>query len=98
MATVYPDADLARVVEAAARLPGATVVGSDRGPRFARVRLRVAGDALADAATELAALGDVFWVDLEGRRELLNDTTIWVGQSGLERRPDHADLRSRHPR
>jgi hypothetical protein len=83
MATVYPDADLARIVDAAARLPGATVVGADRGPRFARVRMRISGDALADASTQLAALGDVFWVDLEGRRELLNDTTIWVGQSGL---------------
>jgi hypothetical protein len=83
MVTVFPDADLARVVEAAAKLPGAAVVGSDRGARFARVRLRIAGAALADATTELAALGDVFWVDVEGRRELLNDTTIWVGQSGL---------------
>jgi hypothetical protein len=26
----------------------------------------------------------VFWIEVEGRRALLNDTTIWVGQSGLE--------------
>jgi hypothetical protein len=80
MVTVFPDADLARVVDAAVKLPGATVVGSDRGPRFSRVRLRVEGAALADATTGLAGLGDVFWIDVEGRRELLNDTTIWVGQ------------------
>ncbi|HXU44292.1 MAG TPA: S8 family serine peptidase, partial [Thermoanaerobaculia bacterium] len=32
---------------------------------------------------DLARLSEVFWVDLEPRRSLLNDTTIWVGQSGL---------------
>jgi hypothetical protein len=84
MATVYPDADLALVVAAAGKLPGATIVGSDRGARFARIRLRVHGGALADAASQLAAIDDVFWIDVEGRRELLNDTTIWVGQSGLD--------------
>src|SRR6266545_1064269 len=30
-----------------------------------------------------AALSDVFWIELESRKTLLNDTTIWVGQSGL---------------
>lgn len=84
MATVYPDADLSRVVAAATQLPGATVVGAQPGPQFSRVRLRVAGSELAGAAAALAAIGEVFWVDVEGRRELLNDTTIWVGQSGLD--------------
>jgi subtilisin family serine protease len=84
MATLYPDADLSRVVDAAAQLPGAVVVGADRGDRFSRVRLRVEGDALADASAALAAHAGVLWVDVEGRRELLNDTTIWVGQSGLD--------------
>jgi hypothetical protein len=84
MTTVYPDADLSPIVAAAAKLPGVTVVGSERGARFSRLRLRVAGDALANATTQLAAVGDVFWVDVEGRRELLNDTTISVGQSGID--------------
>jgi len=83
MVTVYPDADLSRVVAAAAQLPGATLVGSESGKRFSRVRLRVTGEALAKATAELAAITEVFWIDVEGRRELLNDTTIWVGQSGL---------------
>lgn len=83
MVTAFPDADLARVVDAAANLPGAAVVGSDRG-RSARVRLRVDGAALADATAQLAALDGVYWIDVEGRRELLNDTTVWVGQSGLD--------------
>ena len=84
MVTAYPEADLSRIAALAAGLPGATVVGSDRGERFSRVRLRVDGAALADATARLAADGDVFWIDVEGRRELLNDTTVWVGQSGLD--------------
>jgi hypothetical protein len=83
MATVFGDSDLSRVEAAAAALPGAVVVGAQPGDRFSRIRLRVHGAALSDAAAGLAALGDVFWIDVEGRRTLLNDTTIWVGQSGL---------------
>jgi len=84
MATVYPDADLSLVTAAAAQLPGASVVGAQPGAPFSRVRLRVPGGALADTADALAALGDVLWIDVEGHRALLNDTTIWVGQSGLD--------------
>jgi len=84
MVTAFPDADLAGVTAMAAGLPGVTVVGSERGPRFSRVRLRVPDPALAGATTALAALADVFWIDVEGRRELLNDTTVWVAQSGLD--------------
>lgn len=83
MVSVLPDADLKQVV-AAAQATGATVVGAEPGARFSRVRLRVAGGALASAAEQLAAIADVFYIDIEGRRELLNDTTIWVGQSGLD--------------
>ncbi|HSS00753.1 MAG TPA: S8 family serine peptidase [Kofleriaceae bacterium] len=84
MVTVVPDADLSRVAAAAGALPGTTVVGQDRGAQFSRLRLRVAGAALADATLALAAQPQVFWVDVEGRRELLNDTTVWVAQSGLD--------------
>ncbi|MBC7975190.1 MAG: S8 family serine peptidase [Myxococcales bacterium] len=83
MVTVYPDADLPRVVAAASKLPGASLVGSDHTARFGRVRLRVAGEAVLHVTTELAAISDVFWVDVEGRREMLNDTTIFVGQAGI---------------
>ncbi|HEY6177695.1 MAG TPA: S8 family serine peptidase, partial [Kofleriaceae bacterium] len=55
-----------------------------RGARFSRVRLRVGDAALTGTTTALAGLADVFWIDVEGRRELLNDTTVWVGQSGLD--------------
>ena len=84
MATVFPDGDLSRVAAAIGKVPGATVVGMQTAAPFSRVRLRVDGAALADATSALAADGDVFWVDVEGHRGLLNDTTIWVGQSGLD--------------
>jgi hypothetical protein len=83
MVSVYPDANLARVVAAANQLPGVTVMGSDKGARFSRMRMRVSGPVLATTAAALAALSDVFWVDVEGRREILNDTTISVAQSGI---------------
>jgi hypothetical protein len=83
MATVFPDASVDQVAAAAAQLPGATVLGVQAGQPFSRVRLQIDGASLADATAKLAGLGDVFWLDAEGRRELLNDTTIWVGQSGL---------------
>src|SRR6185436_3309422 len=82
-ATVYPDADLATVVDLASQLPGVEVMGSQIDGRFSRVRLRIDGAALGDAAAALAGHNDVFWIDVEGRRELLNDTTIFVGQSGV---------------
>src|SRR6185295_11539141 len=31
----------------------------------------------------LVRLPEVFWADVESRRTLRNDTTVWVGQSGL---------------
>ncbi|HET9625413.1 MAG TPA: S8 family serine peptidase [Kofleriaceae bacterium] len=95
MVSVFPDADVAAIVAAAGKLPGATVVGADDAAaaaatsapanrkRFLRVRLRVPGTQLAAVTQALAAIDDVFWVDVEGHRGLLNDTTIWVGQSGL---------------
>ncbi len=83
MVTVYPDADLDAVAREAARAPSAEVVGAERGALFSRVRLRVPADRLGATADALAALPDVFWVDVEGRRVLYNDTTVWVGQSGV---------------
>src|SRR5581483_938424 len=88
MVSVFPNGDLAAVRAAAGALAGAAVVGADDAAagatkRFLRLRLRVPGAQLAAVTSALSALDDVFWIDVEGRRELLNDTTIWVGQSGL---------------
>jgi hypothetical protein len=85
MVQVYPDADLEAVVEAMRGLGGAAplrVAGAGRNPYFSRVRLLLSSEEIAEVREALAALPDVFWIDLEGRKVLRNDNTVWVGQSG----------------
>ncbi len=78
---VYPDAPLDDLVAALGRL-GGEVVGTRHKDRFSRVRLLMTAAQLAAARDELARRTEVFFLDLEARRVLLNDTTVWVGQSG----------------
>lgn len=80
---VFPDADLAEVVRQVRDLGLKGVIGAQRGRSFSRVRLLLAPAEIAAHREELAHLRDVFWLDLEGRKALRNDTTVWVGQSGL---------------
>jgi hypothetical protein len=84
MLQVFPDADVREVVRQIRDelgVPG--VVGWGRGERFSRVRLLLTPSEIAAHREALAQLGEVFWIDVEPRRVLLNDTTVWVGQSGL---------------
>ena len=83
MVQVYPDADLGEVVRRMRDLGAKGIVGARRNAFFSRVRLLLTPSEIAALREPLASLRDVFWIDLEGRRTLLNDTTIWVGQSGL---------------
>ena len=83
MIQVYPDADLNEVVRRMRDLGAKGIVGARRNAFFSRVRLLLTPSEIAALREPLAGLRDVFWIDLEGRRTLLNDTTIWVGQSGL---------------
>ncbi|MFY9823180.1 MAG: S8 family serine peptidase [Thermoanaerobaculia bacterium] len=83
MVHVLPDADLSEVMQTMKDLGVKGIVGSRRDPRFSRVRLLLTPAEIAALREPLAAMRDVFWIDLEGRKSLLNDTTIWVGQSGL---------------
>jgi hypothetical protein len=84
MLHLFPEADARELV---ARLrdelgvPG--VVGWRQRATFSRIRLLMTPAEVAAHRDELAALGEVFWIDVEPRRVLLNDTTVWVGQSGL---------------
>jgi hypothetical protein len=80
---IFPDADLSEVVRQIRDLGLQAVVGSQRGRSFSRVRLLLSPTEIAAHREELARLRDVFWIDLEGRKALRNDTTVWVGQSGL---------------
>ena len=83
MIHVLPDADLSEVMQTMKDLGVKGIVGSRRDPHFSRVRLLLTLAEIASLREPLAAMRDVFWIDLEGRKALRNDTTIWVGQSGL---------------
>jgi hypothetical protein len=83
MIHILPDADLNGVVRTIRDLGVEGVVGARSGGLFSRVRLLLTPSEIAAFRGPLAALRDVFWIELEGRRTLLNDTTVWVGQSGL---------------
>ena len=83
MVQAYPDADLSGVLGEVAQAPEAELVGVGKGDRFARVRLLVPADRLVAVAESLAQVPEVFWIDVEAKRQLFNDTTIWVGQSGV---------------
>ncbi len=82
MLQVFPDADLDRVSAQVAAL-GARVVGSERNAFFSRLRLLERPERIVALREELARIPEVFWVDLESRLRLYNDTSVWVGQSGL---------------
>lgn len=83
MIHVLPDADLNGIVRTMRDLGVQGVVGARSGGLFSRVRLLLTPSEIAAFRGPLAALREVFWIELEGRRTLLNDTTVWVGQSGL---------------
>jgi hypothetical protein len=84
MLQVFPDADVKEVVRQIHDDLGITgVVGYRQSERFARIRLLLTPTEITEHREDLARLGEVFWMDIEPRRSLLNDTTVWVGQSGL---------------
>ncbi len=77
-----PDTDLAAAVAAVRALGAGRVVGARAKQRLARVRLLMTPGEVAAGLDSLARLAEVVWIELEGRRVLVNDTTAWVGQSG----------------
>lgn len=83
MLQVYPDADLERVVEELGQKGVTGVVGARRNPFFSRVRLLQTPSEIVRTREAIAQVPEVFWVETEPRKVLLNDTTVWVGQSGL---------------
>ncbi|HEX3129172.1 MAG TPA: S8 family serine peptidase [Thermoanaerobaculia bacterium] len=83
MVHLLPDADVGEVVRTMKGFGARGVVGTRRGSTFSRIRLVLTPEEIAALREPIANLRDVFWIELEGRRTLLNDTTVWVGQSGL---------------
>ncbi len=80
---VYPDADLGALRDSLLALGIDDVAGQAKNAFFSRLRLLVSDEDVVRFREDLARLPEVFWIDFEPRRRLLNDTTIWVGQSGL---------------
>ncbi len=81
---VFPDADLDRVIGSLRELRVERIAGTGKGGFFSRIRLLLTPAEIARYRAEVARIPDVFWIDVEPRRVLLNDTTVWVGQSGLD--------------
>ncbi|HEX5041269.1 MAG TPA: S8 family serine peptidase [Candidatus Polarisedimenticolaceae bacterium] len=79
---LFPDVD-PHAVGAELSAAGLEVTGAGRGGRFGRVVLLAAPSDAGTVATRIAERNDVFWVGARGRRTLANDTSVWVGQSGL---------------
>jgi hypothetical protein len=82
MVQVFPDADLRAVEARIAELGVGEIVGARQSGYFSRIRLLAPRGQLLGACGALAEIPEVFWIDVEARRVLLNDTTIGVGQSG----------------
>jgi hypothetical protein len=83
MLLVYPDADMKAVRQAVDAVAPGRTVGARASAFFSRVRLLLTDDEFVSAREALARIPEVFWLDIEGRKTLVNDTTIWVGQSGV---------------
>ncbi len=82
MVHLFPDAGLEATRGKIERLLPGKIVGSGQGRRFSRVRLLLDRAEIAAARDPLARMPEVFWIGVEARRALHNDTTVWVAQSG----------------
>ncbi len=83
MLHLFPEADARGLAHHLRGLGVPGVVAWRQRASFSRLRLLLTPAEIAALRDSLAALSEVFWIELEPRRALLNDTTVWVGQSGL---------------
>ncbi len=83
MLQIYPGADTGQVRSALAGLGLTDIQGISEGKLWSRIRLLLTPRQIGEFREALARLPEVFWIDIEPRKSLLNDTTVWVGQSGL---------------
>lgn len=81
---LFPDRDLGASRRRIEGLIGRPAVGVASGSRFSRIRFLLTEPEIAAFREDLARLPEVFWLEREGRRVLGNDTSVWVGQSGLD--------------
>ncbi len=80
---LFPDVSWSAAREELIQLLGRPPVAERRDGRFARLRFLLNDAEIAALRPALAARPEVFWIEREARRVLLNDSTVWVGQSGL---------------
>lgn len=83
MLHVYPDANIEAIVQGLRDIGVKEIPGFRQNDFFSKIRLLLSPAEIVRLRDELAQVPEVFWIELEPRRVLLNDTTIWVGQSGL---------------
>ncbi|MCP4902137.1 MAG: S8 family serine peptidase [bacterium] len=82
MIHLFPDADVKAMVDQIEIMVGRGVEAYSEKTRFARVRVLLTGAEIDQLRQPLSEMSEVFWLERESRRVFLNDTTIWVGQSG----------------
>ncbi len=80
---LFSDAN-AKAVASDLEAIGLRVSGARGGSRFGRVVLLMTPAEVDAFREDLARRNDVFWIDVRHRRTLSNDTSIWLGQSGLD--------------
>jgi subtilisin family serine protease len=76
MLQLFPDRDPDAVVAELRAMKIPCIGAAARGAYFSSMRLEWSADEIAAHADRVAALAEVFWLDLEPRRSLLNDTTV----------------------
>ncbi|MBZ0114246.1 MAG: S8 family serine peptidase [Thermoanaerobaculia bacterium] len=81
---LFPDRDLGTTSRELEAILEKTPVASVKGTRFNRLRFLLTDAEIVATRQALAEVDAVYWIEREARRVLLNDTTIWVGQSGLD--------------
>jgi hypothetical protein len=79
---LFPDANAAVVADELATA-GLRIEGASDGLRFDRIVVRMSPAEVVSNRGALAGRNDLFWIERRHRRTLANDTSIWVGQSGL---------------
>ncbi len=83
MIHVFPDADIEKVVDKIKQLGISKIEGYANNDFFSRIRILLTPERVVSLREGIAKIREVFWLTWEPRKGLLNDTTIWVGQSGV---------------
>ncbi len=84
MIHIFPDVNVSATISKIESLVGRRIEGSSEKTRFARLRVMLSGAEIVAFQQQLSGMPEIFWLEREARKVFLNDTTIWVGQSGMQ--------------